>query len=194
MRNNEIDDNQKGLENLILLVLGSKKNKKISILHLEKELFLIWNFHPSIKIYLHFIKHYRGPYSPEIPETIRDPVYLDGCWKYLPPKNSDYISGGYVKLTHFGLKEYERLYNSIKNQKDDDLSHLLTAIDIVRQLYDKLDLDELLLLIYDSYPKFIDFSEEYNKINRNRVNIANKLKNKRVIDAEKYKSLIEVKQ
>lgn len=187
----KMDDNQKGLENLILLVIGSKK-KPMSILHLEKELFIIWNFHPSIKIYLHFIKHYRGPYSPEITETIRDPVYLYDCWKYMPPKK-DYISGGYVKITVHGLKEYKRLNQSIKNQNDVLLLHLLNSIDIVRQLYDQLDLDELLLLIYDSYPDFIRYSEEYAKINQNRVNIANKLKDKQIIDSKKYISLIEAK-
>lgn len=187
----EQEDNQKGLENLILLVLGAR-DSKLSILHLEKEVFLLWNFHPSLKVYLHFIKHYRGPFSPEIPETIREPVYLYGSWKYIPPKNKDYMSGGYAKLTPKGQKRYNKVFNSIKNTGDDELMHLLTGIDIVRQLYDKLSFDELLLLIYDSYPKYIKFSEEYNRINRDRPNIAKQLKNKGIIDLLRYNSLIEV--
>ena len=186
----EKEDNLKGLENLILLVLGAK-DIKISILHLEKEVFLIWNFHPSIKIYLHFIKHYRGPYSPEITETIRDPMYLDNCWIYIPPKNKDYISGGYVKLTIKGKKEYNRLFKDVKESGNDELMHLLTAINIVRQLYDELSLNELLLLIYDSYPEYTKASEEYNRINRDRISIAKQLKDKGIIDLERYYSLIE---
>lgn len=187
----EQEDNQKGLENLILLVLGAK-DSEISILHLEKEVFLLWNFHPSIRVYLHFIKHYRGPYSPEIPETIKEPVYLDDSWIYIRPKSNDYMSGGYVKLTSRGRDEYNKLFRKIKEAGDNDLMHLLTGIDILRQLYDKLSFKELLLLIYDSYPDYIKASEEYDKINRDRINIARQLKNKGIIDLERYNSLIEV--
>jgi hypothetical protein len=42
-KNNEVDLKQKGLENFILLVLGMC-DRKISLLHLEKEVFLLWNF------------------------------------------------------------------------------------------------------------------------------------------------------
>lgn len=192
MDDNQIEnnDNQKGLENLILLVLGAK-DIKISILHLEKEVFLIWNFHPSIKVYLNFIEHYRGPYSPEITETIREPMYLDNCWVYIPPKDKDYISGGYVKLTFKGRNEYNRILRTIKESQNDELMHLLTAINIARQLYDELSLDELLLLIYDTYPRYTKASEEYNRINKDRISIAKQLKDKGIIDIKRYYSLVE---
>jgi len=186
----EQEENNKGLENLILLVLGAK-DSKISILHLEKEVFLLWNFDPSIRIYLHFIEHYRGPFSPEIPEAIKDPVYLDKSWIYIKPSNKDYLSGGYVKLTNNGRENYNKLLNDLIKTQNEDLRHLLTGINIVRQLYDKLTSKELLLLIYDSYPKYIKASEEYNKINRNRNTIAKHLKEKGIIDLKRYNSLIE---
>ena len=170
-RDIEKNDNQKGLENLILLVLGAK-DSKISMLHLEKEVFILWNFDPSIKVYLHFIEHYRGPYAPEIPETIKDPVYYYNDWVYLPPKNKDYLSGGYAKLTDNGRKNYKKILSKIKHNNNPDLMHLLTAIQMVRQLYDKLSFKELLLLIYDAYPRYIKASQEFNKINRERNKIS----------------------
>ena len=148
----DIDDmptNQKGLENLILLVLGAY-NRRISVLHLQKEVFILWRFHPSIKDYLFFIKHYKGPFSSEIEKAIRYPMYLDDCWIYEPPLSEDDLSGGYVKLTHKGNIEYKRIYDeALKIEK---LLTLLTGIKMVRELYDQLSFEELLLLIYDTYP------------------------------------------
>ena len=103
----KIDLKQRGLEIFILLVLGMS-DRKISLLHLEKEVFLLWNFHKKIKSYLRFIKHYRGPFSKEIQETIINPMYLEGYWRYIPPISSDKLSGGYVELTSKGrsIKEF----------------------------------------------------------------------------------------
>ncbi|MGB8215903.1 MAG: hypothetical protein WCE94_01255 [Candidatus Methanoperedens sp.] len=178
---------QRGLENFILLVLGMVDNK-ISLLHLEKEVFLLWNFHPQIKQYLTFIKHFRGPFSKEIQESILNPFYLDDYWMYIPPKKGDNLSGGYIELTNLGKKEYKRLVNKIR--EDDDLLHLLAGIKTVRELYDKLTKEELLLLIYDTFPVYIEKSKVYKDIESKKAKLAESLLNKGFIDLERYNSLL----
>jgi len=78
---NTVDTKSRALEHLILLLLGAR-DKRISVLHLEKEAFFIWNFHPDIKKFMSFISHYRGPYSEEIQQAIRNPFHLINCWTY----------------------------------------------------------------------------------------------------------------
>ena len=184
-----IDLRQKGLENFLLLVLGAV-DRRISLLHLEKEVFLLWNFHPKMKEYLTFIKYYRGPFSKEIQEVVLDPVYLEDHWIYTPPRRGDRLSGGHVKLTNRGREEYSRLVRKIGEQET--LLHLLAGIRMVRELYDKLSMEELLLLIYDTYPEYSEKSKVYREIERKRRLLAERLVKKGVIDEERFESLVRV--
>lgn len=182
---------QRGLENFILLVLGVNPHRKISQLHLEKEVFLLWNFDSKyVHQYLNFIKHYMGPFSKEIQETIFNPVYLEGDWNYEPPKNKDNLSGGYVYLTEKGISDYETLIEAIKSDKNEDMMHLLAGITIVRNLYDKLTLEELLLLIYDTYPDYTEKSRVSKSIEQNKEKLATNLLSKGLIDKKRYASLV----
>lgn len=182
---NEIDLKQKGLENFILLVLGMS-DRKLSLLHLEKEVFLLWNFHKKIKPYLKFIKHYRGPFSKEIQETVLNPMYLEGHWNY--SSSRDRISGGYVQLTLKGRHEYSRIVEKL--QDNEEMLHLLAGIKMVRELYDKLSLEELLLLMYDTYPDYTERSEVWTDIKKKKCKLAISLKRKGVASDERYLSLI----
>ena len=184
-----IDRRQKGLENFILLILGVV-DKRISLLHMEKEVFLLWNFHPRIKEYLNFIKHYRGPFSKEIQETIQDPFYLEDYWIYTPPMKGDRLSGGYVKLADKGREEYHRLVKKI--EKKEELLHLLAGMKMVRELYDKLSMEELLLLIYDTYPEYSEKSKLYGEIECKKKMLAERLMKKGIIDEERFESLARV--
>lgn len=181
------DVEQKGLENLILLILG-EDNTKLSVLHLEKEAFLLWNFNSDVKPFLDFIKYYRGPFSREIHETIRHPVFCIKCWEYIPPNKKDKLSGGYIKLTQKGVGEYRKLYQELKNI--DKVFHLLTGIKMVRRLYDKLTLEELLLLIYDSYPEYTEKSIVYDNITKRKEKLSKGLLKKGVIDTERFQSIV----
>lgn len=177
---------QRALEFLVLLLLGTS-DKRVSMLHFEKELFLIWNFHPDIKEFISFISHYRGPYSKEIDEVIKNPFYLVDCWEYIPPHRHDTISGGFIELTREGREKYKEVYHdSVKNPK---MIPLLSAFKMVREMYDKLSSDELLLLIYDSYPEYRKKSNVYENIYKSRQKIADKLREKGFIDEERYENL-----
>lgn len=176
---------QKGLENLMLLIIGVS-NSPISLLHLQKETFLLWNFHPYMKEFLHFIEHYRGPFSSEIEKTVLYPFYLEGCWSYKSPH--DVLSGGYVQITHEGVKKYKEIHH--KAQESKNLNILLTGIQAVRELYDKLNEEELLLLIYDTYPRYKLRSKVSNSIFNKRKSLAKQIYQKGFIDKERMKSLI----
>jgi hypothetical protein len=181
------NSNLKGLENFVLLVIGAV-NRPISILHLEKEVFLLWNFHPAIKAYLHFIKHYRGPFSVEIERIAKNPFYLENCWDYIPPKKGDDLSGGYLILNPKGEMEYSKLFEQANSNLS--LQHLLTGIKMVRELYDNLTLEELLLLIYDTYPEYRERSNVYFKIHDKREILAKRMRNKGIIDDERFNLLM----
>jgi hypothetical protein len=182
------NNRDKGLEYFILLVLGSGENR-ISLLHIQKEIFLLWNFHPSIREYLVFIKHYKGPFSRAIENVILHPFYLDNCWIYEGPSRSDKLSSGYIVLTIEGTDQYHKLYNEAKN--NESLRSLLTGIKMVHSLYDKLSPEELLLLIYDTYPEYTEKSNVSQKILQNKNIIAKKMISKGLIDEIRYNSIIE---
>lgn len=191
--NDKIEDYQKGLEHFILLLLGAL-DREISLLHLEKESFLLWNFHPSIKKYMNFIKYYRGPFSKEIEEAVKNPQILQNHWHYKYPKRNDYLSGGYIRISPIGLEKYHMLVKEIeeysKESEDVQLLYLLSGIKMVRRLYDALTMEELLLLIYEVYEKYTEKSNVYKEIESKKEKLTLNLFRKGIIDQEKYKELI----
>ena len=69
---------------------------------------------------------------------------------------------------------------------------MLSALKLIRQIYDKLSTEELLFLIYIEYPEFADNSKVYNSIIKDpnkRKEILNRLKSKGIISEERYKEL-----
>ena len=184
---NTMDTRSRALEHLILLLLGAR-DQKISILHLEKEAFFLWNFHPDIKKFMSFISHYRGPYSEEIQQVIRNPFHLINCWTYIPPAWHDTMSGGYVELTPQGRSEYQRLYAA--SSANPQMEPILAAMTMVRELYDKLSKEELLLLIYDTYPEYQKKSDVFETIRKSKKRLANDLVRKGFISEDRYEELI----
>ena len=182
-----MDNRSKALEHLILLLLGAQA-QKISMLHLEKEAFFIWNFHPDFKKFMKFISHYRGPYSEEIEEIIKNPFYLTNCWIYIPPTRYDTLTGGFVELTPRGINEYQRLYE--KSSENPQMGPILAAMKMVRELYDRLTPEELLLLIYDTYPEYQKKSNVFDGIQKSKKRLADNLVKKGYIDEDRYKDLM----
>lgn len=164
-------DNQRELEYIVLLLLGSSKRKELSILHLEKELFFLWNASDHIQPLLEFIAHYRGPFSKALADTAKSPMFLDEHWEYQPPKGPNDISGGSIKLKHFGKEEYNKILDKIHSIQNQKLIHILAAMALLHDLYDNLTLEELLYLLYTN-PKYEDYikkSQVYNDVVTTRV-------------------------
>ena len=151
------EEHQKQIEYLILLLLGSSKEKKLSLLHIEKELFFLKNSAEMLKPFFNFIKHYRGMYSKEIKDSIENPMFLEDLWDltYI----GDKISGGYVELNEDGFNKYQKIVEKIRNQKDSQLVQILAAMRLLHDLYDELSPKELLYLIYTS-PKYKEYTEK----------------------------------
>lgn len=179
---------QRGLENLIVLLLGANP-RRMSVLHLEKEVFLLWNFLPGIRSHLSFIKHYHGPFSREIQETIHRPLFLENNWEYIGPSPSDELSSGYVKLTSEGVRRYRKIVSSI--HEGDELARLLSSIKMVRAVYDRLTLKELLLLIYDTYPEYAEKSNVFRGICSEKRQLAAGMLSKGIINEERYRLILK---
>lgn len=157
-------ENQKAVEYLVLLLLGSSKKKKLSVLHLEKEFFYLWNATEYIKQLIEFVAHYKGPFSSALAETLKSPMWLEDYWEYKPKK--DKISGGTVELTSIGEKEYNKLVDKIHLDDRTQLIHILAAMELLHDLYDDLKPEELLYLVYTNprYKNYTKKSEVYNYI------------------------------
>lgn len=133
------DKEIKDVEYLVLLILG-KSEGKISVLHLQKIFFLLWKFHPQVRKLVEFVPHLKGPFSADIEEVIKNPYYLDNCWKYIPPKRfseKEEIVGGYLEITRKGKDKYNKLLNVLNKlaQKNEDALHIISAINLVVPLY-----------------------------------------------------------
>ena len=181
---------RKYLELLILLILGNY-GKSLSVLHIQKEIFLLWNFDEEIRNLYTFIKHYKGPYLDLINECAQEPFFFPNCWNYLHPKNNHEINGGSLKLTPEGYERYNNAIKVIKNTGQVDILHIINAISILNRLYAGLDSEELLLLIYTEFPDFTEKSEVYSNIVSKKDVISKRLLDKNVINEEKYEELLQ---
>lgn len=183
----QYEDLRRAQEGLVLLVLGAVPDKQLSLLHLEKEVFLLWKFHASISEFVHFVAYLKGPYAEEISNSVKEPHFYPDAWEYTEPTSQKDFTGGYVKLTEFGKEEYKKLYN--KMVKQDKMRSLLAGILIVRAINDDLTPEELLLLIYDTYPDFRTKSEVAKEIYEKKNEIIDKLFQRGTISDEKAEEL-----
>lgn len=163
------EEHQKQIEYLILLLLGSSKEKKLSLLHIEKEMFFLKNSAEMLKPFFHFIKHYRGMYSKEIKDSIESPMFLEGLWDltYI----GDKISGGYVELNEDGFNKYQQVIEKIHYQKNSQLVQILAGMQLLHDLYDDLSPKELLYFVYTSskYKEYTEKSDVYEIVVNDRT-------------------------
>jgi len=98
------------------------------------------------------------------------------------------MSGGYVELTPDGKREYQRIYAA--SSANPDMQSILAAMMMVRELYDKLSLEELLLLVYDTYPEYQKKSDVFEAIRKSKKKLADDLVRKGFISEARHKELI----
>ncbi|MFW5895650.1 MAG: hypothetical protein ACOCT9_02790 [archaeon] len=147
------------MEYLILLLLGSSNKEKLSHLHIQKEIFMLKKATDSLKPLFRFIKHYRGPYSPEIAETLKSPMFLDNCWSFSSEESDKKYSGGVIHLTEDGKKEYDKLVEDIHAKGNDKLIQIMAGMRLIHDLYDDLDPKELLYVVYKT-DEFKEYTEK----------------------------------
>ncbi len=136
---NEIEEAEKKL----ILLLGLEE-KPVNELFIQKELFLLTQSIEELNNVFEFKKHYHGPFSEVIHDSLDDPLYF---------QNSFIKLGNKFSLTQEGKELFEKISNQEKEE-------LLILIKFIREVYEKLDEDELLFIIYCSYPEFMEKSDK----------------------------------
>jgi hypothetical protein len=167
------------VERYIVLFLGASPDPIPSELHLQKELFVFLNVYKNLQEFIHFEKHYKGPYSQEIKEALESPMYLSNSWQLEDHK---------IRMTKEGQEVYKELVSFYKD--DERFKQLLEAIKLTRRMYDKLSGDELLLLIYLTYPEYKVKSDVFDKLYAMRERLGSALLQKGIITANRYKEII----
>ena len=175
----EPQDENEVIERYILLFLGVVDRHIPSILHLEKEIFISSNFNPKIKEFVHFEKHYEGPYSQEIKELVEYPLYFISAWE---------IENGKIKITQKGKELFKKLVEIFKD--DPKFNRVLEAIRMIRELYDKLTREELLLLIYITFPEYREKSKVFDRVYKKKKEITKSLFRKGLITEKRYKEIL----
>ena len=170
------------VEKYIILLLGVVNKPIPSILHLEKEMFILTRVNPRVEKFIPFIKHYKGPYSDVINDLVRNPIYYTKAYE---------IINGKIYLTQEGKKIFNELVKT--HEKDERFRELLATLRMIRNLYDKLSEDELLLLIYTTYPEYTEKSKVTEELlsKKRRTQIARKLLKKGMITERRYKEILE---
>jgi hypothetical protein len=173
------------VERYLLLLLGVVDKPIPSHEHLQKELFILSKVHPKIAEFINFEKHYKGPYSEDINDLANNPVYYVGAYQC--------NRKGKIWITPEGKKIYDNLVKEYS--EDPKFNKLLAMMKMVRELYDKLSRDELLSLIYVTYPEYKQMSRISNELlsPRKRKEIARRLLRKEAITEKRYLELLDGK-
>ena len=169
-------------ERYIALLLGVKDNPIPSMWHLQKEMFIASRTVPKINEIFGFEKHYHGPYSQTLQEVTEDPLHLDNAYKVR--------RDGTISITQYGKDYFNKIVDQYKG--NERFANLLQALKLTRNVYDKLGREELLFLIYMTYPDYADASNIYDELVGNRENrdrLANSLFSKGLVTEERYNEL-----
>lgn len=135
----------------------------------QKEMFLIGNFIDDIGEDAEFIPHPFGPYSEASEVSLNDLISLGLARK--EGKNN-------YKITDAG----SRVLNIVQKRFSDEE---LESIADFKRFLGELTVDEILLFVYASYPKYTIESTVYKRIMRKRLSNAISIYKKGLISLEK---------
>ena len=148
-----------------------------SELHLQKELFILSNMMPNLKDVFNFKKHYQGPFSEGIHDSLDAPVYYED---FFIRRNEKIILSPDCK------KELKKIFEK-------ETPELIVALKMIRSLYDKLTKNEFMFLIYSTFPEFTEKSNMSDGLLKDRTTkktILNSLLNQGIITKERYEELM----
>ena len=177
------NDLPKIVEEFIVSLLGSKEKACPTVWHLQKEIFIFTKMNPKSKPLFNFVKHYEGPYSEILQESLKEPMYYEDAFSIK--------QNGEICLTDEGQKIFDNLRKMYTH--DEKFLHIINNFKLIRDIYDKLTKKELLFLIYITYPEHIEYSNVYDRLVRDkkkRIQLSEKLLKKGLITEERYKELI----
>lgn len=170
------------VENYIILLLGIVDRPIPSILHLEKEMFILSRTNPVVANFIPFMRHYKGPYSDVLNDLVKNPLFYTNAYR---------IINGRIQLTPKGKKIFDEIVKA--NEKNERFRQLLATLKMIRELYDRLSDEELLLLVYVTYPEFRERSDISDRLlsAHKREEIARKLLKKGLITEKRYREIVE---
>ena len=167
------------IERYLVLLLGVVDRPIPSREHVQKELFILSKAYPKASEFLRFERHYKGPFSPDVSELIENPSYYVGAFTI--------DRSGRCSLTEEGRKIYEKIVQ--ENRENARFKELLAVMKTIRELYDRLSKDELLFLIYASYPEYKERSIFFEKLLSKRRALAESLLKKGLITEKRFEEL-----
>lgn len=170
------------VENYIILLFGVISKPIPTVWHVQKEMFILSKVNPKIQQFFNFEKHYEGPYSQVLQDLIKEPIYFEEAYAF--------SSDGFY-LTQYGKRIFEELKNQYRG--NDRFEQLLTAMKLTRTMYDRLSKDELLFLIYITYPEYIELSNIYDRLVNDKDkkrHLAQSLLRKEMITKKRYEELV----
>jgi hypothetical protein len=173
------------IERYIIVLLGVLDRPIRSELHLQKELFVLSKAVKKISDAIVYEKHHEGPYSADLHDVSFSPIFYPNAYQ------RDY-QRGYV-LNPEGKEIFEKILAA--NSESQEFVEFLAMSKMVRELYDNLSRDEILLLIYSTYKEYTEFSTVSDKIlsPRKRERLAKSLMDKGIISEKRYNEILEIK-
>lgn len=168
------------VEQYILMFLGVCADPMPSELHIQKELFIFRNYNKDASENLGFVKRFDGPYSVEVSRALDSPVNLLGAWKR---------SDKGIALSLEGRKVFKELLSLFNG--DEHFSMLLESIKLIRRMYDPLSWDELLLLVFLTYPDYVEESSYSADIYARKETLASSLLSRGLITDGRYNEIIQ---
>jgi len=165
------------------ILLLSVDNKPIpSSLHLQKELFILTNSIKSVQRVFNYQPHYAGPFSQILKEIVDSPAYVENA--FLLRNTQIFLSSNGQRASEQLKKEYDSSFK---------FNSIISSMKLVRSIYDRLSEDELLLLVYETYPEYTEYSSEYERVCKDkplRRNLIESLSNKGVITEARKQELL----
>ena len=143
-------------------------------------MFIFSNFNPTVKKFVNFRSHYKGPYSQELQALVESPLYFTSAWE---------IEDGKIRLTEKGKILFKELVKLFEN--DEKFNRNMESLRLIREIYDRLSPDELLLLIYITYPEYGEKSKLFDRIQKRKEEIARSLLRKGLITRKRYEEILK---
>lgn len=129
------------VEEMIILLLGSHPGPIPSAEHLQKEMFMLTQANPKLAPLFRFEDGRRGPHSARLRDASLEPLHYGDAYE---------VDGrGRIHLTAAGRRAYDGMAGGAADGAGP--ADLIDVANLTRHVYDKLAVDELLLVVCDYY-------------------------------------------
>ncbi|EHR79378.1 hypothetical protein OCC_07923 [Thermococcus litoralis DSM 5473] len=182
------------VEQYLILLIGVVDTPIPTNLHLHKEFFILRNVAPDLSKIIKFEKHMYGPYSPDLNEALKNPVYYPEAFEFYVedlPLVKRMITK--ISLTSEGRAVFRKLTEEYSHEES--FKEFLAIAKAIRLMYDSLSVEELLLLIYSTFKDWTKYSSVYTSLMApsRRKRLAYELYRKGIISKSKYQEILEAK-